>query len=61
LITGGASDQFVSWEGETRPYWFELETPPDDAWENAEAGKKAMQQSAESEQELKQWNVKDKK
>ena len=61
LITGRASDEFVSWKGETSPYWFELGTPPDDAWENTEAGKKAMQQSAEWEQELKQWNEKDKK
>jgi hypothetical protein len=52
------ADEFVSWKGETRPYWFDLGTPPEDAWENTEAGKKAMRQSAEGEQELKEWNEK---
>jgi hypothetical protein len=51
----------VSWKSETRPYWFELGTPPEDAWENTEAGKKSMRQSAEWERELKEWNEKDKK
>jgi hypothetical protein len=59
LTRAHAADEFVSWKGETRPSWFESGTPPEDAWENTEAGKKAMQQSAEWEQELKEWNDKD--
>jgi hypothetical protein len=31
---------------------------PDDAWENTEAGKKAIRQSAEWEQELREWKQK---
>jgi hypothetical protein len=33
------ADEFVSWIGETRPYWFENGTMPADAWENTNAGK----------------------
>jgi uncharacterized protein DUF4238 len=55
LTRAHAADEFVSWKGETRPYWFETGTMPDDAWENTEAGKKSMRQSAEWEQELNEW------
>lgn len=58
LTRAHADDEFVSWKGETRPYWFELGTPPEDAWENAEAGKKAMRQSEEWERELNEWEEK---
>jgi hypothetical protein len=61
LTRAHAADEFVSWKGETRRYWFELGTPPEDPWENTEAGKKSMRQSAEWERELKEWNEKDKK
>jgi hypothetical protein len=50
--------EFVSWKGETRSYWFEKGTLPADAWENTDAGKKAMRESAEWEQELSQWKEK---
>jgi len=51
--------EFVSWKGETRPCWFEPgEKPPADAWDNTDAGKRAMQRSAEWEQELKAFNEK---
>jgi hypothetical protein len=55
LTRAYTDDEFVSWKGTTRPYWFESGTMPADAWENTEAGKKAMQQSAEWEQELNEW------
>jgi Protein of unknown function (DUF4238) len=58
LTRAHSANEFVSWKGETRPYWFETGTMPDDAWENTEAGKKAMQQSAEWEQELREWEQK---
>ncbi|HLZ41697.1 MAG TPA: DUF4238 domain-containing protein [Candidatus Sulfotelmatobacter sp.] len=47
--------EFVSWKGETRPYWFETGTMPDDAWENTDPGRKAMRESAEWEQQLNEW------
>jgi hypothetical protein len=50
------ADEFVSWKGETRQHWFEMGKTPADAWENTEAGKKAIRQSAEWEQQLKEWN-----
>jgi hypothetical protein len=53
-----STKEFVSWKGDTRPYWFESGTRPDDAWENTEAGKKSMRQSAEWEQELEKWKGK---
>jgi hypothetical protein len=52
------SDEFVSWKGETRPYWFETGEPPADAWEKTEAGKKALKEQAEWEQELREWELK---
>lgn len=58
LTRAHCDTEFVSWKGETRPYWFETGTMPDDAWENTEAGKKAMRQSAEWEQELREWKQK---
>jgi hypothetical protein len=60
LTRAYADDEFVSWKGETRPYWFESGTPPEDAWENTEAGKKAMRQSEKWEQELSEWKEKNK-
>jgi hypothetical protein len=40
------SEEFVSWKGETRPYWFEILKMPADAWENTEEGKKALAEAA---------------
>ena len=42
-------EEFVSWTGETKPYWFEIPNVPDDAWENTEDGKKAMAEHQEKE------------
>lgn len=50
LSRAHCNDEFVSWKGETRPYWFEVGKPPADAWENTDAGKKAMHESAEWDQ-----------
>jgi hypothetical protein len=36
--------EFVSWKGETRPYWFERGQEPEDMWEKSEAGKKAFEE-----------------
>jgi hypothetical protein len=55
LVRAYSTSEFVSWKGETRPYWFENGEAPADAWENTDAGKKAMRQQAEWEQELKKW------
>jgi hypothetical protein len=32
-------EEFVSWKGESKPYWFEELAPPADAWENQVASK----------------------
>lgn len=41
------TEEFISWKGETRPYWFQELERPADAWENTENGKKAMKEQAE--------------
>ena len=35
--------EFVSWKGETRPYWFEMGEEPEDSWEKSPEGKEALQ------------------
>lgn len=44
-------EEFVSWKGETRPYWLDPGKPPDDRWENTPEGKAAL---AEAEKH-KKW------
>jgi hypothetical protein len=41
------NEEFVSWKGETRPYWFDPGKKPDDCWENTEQGRLALAQEAE--------------
>jgi hypothetical protein len=55
LARAHCAQEFVSWKGETRPHWFDLGEKPADAWENTAAGKKALRQQAEWEEELKKW------
>lgn len=50
--------EFVSWKGETRPYWFDLGEQPEDAWEETPEGKAALaeQQNHKKRQaEYEQW------
>jgi hypothetical protein len=50
------NEEFISWKGEIRPYWFERGRQPTDAWENTEEVKKALRQQAEWEKtHRKQW------
>ncbi len=58
LVRAYSTDEFVSWKGETRSTWFDVGKLPDDAWENTEAGKKAMRESVEWEEELRNANRK---
>jgi hypothetical protein len=44
-------EEFVSWKGETRPYWFERGQEPEDMWEKTEAGRKALEEQAEADAE----------
>jgi hypothetical protein len=60
LSRAHCDSEFVSWKSEIRPYWFETGIMPDDAWENTDAGKKAMRESAEWERELNEWKKKTK-
>ncbi len=39
------TEEFVSWKGETRPYWFDPGKEPEDTWEKSEGGKRAMAES----------------
>jgi hypothetical protein len=55
LARAHCAEEFVSWKGDSRPYWFELGEKLADAWENTEAGKKALRQQAEWEDELRRW------
>src|SRR5271156_433353 len=36
------AEEFVSWKGETQPYWFERGQEPEDTWEKSEAGKRVL-------------------
>lgn len=36
------TEEFVSWKGETRPYWLDPGKEPDDAWEKTPEGKAAL-------------------
>ena len=36
------TEEFVSWKGETRPYWLDPGQEPDDAWEKTPEGKAAL-------------------
>ena len=36
------TEEFVSWKGETRPYWLDTGKEPDDAWEKTPEGKAAL-------------------
>jgi hypothetical protein len=36
------TQEFVSWKGETRPYWLDPGQEPDDAWEKTPEGKAAL-------------------
>jgi hypothetical protein len=58
LVRGYSTEEFVSWKGETRPSWFEQGKVPDDAWENTDAGKKALRESAEREERLRSSKAK---
>jgi len=55
LTRAYCTDEFVSWRGETRPYWFEQGVMPPDAWESTDAGKEALRQRSEREQKIEQW------
>lgn len=46
-------EEFVSWKGETRPYWFDHGKEPEDTWEKSPEGKVAL---AEQEK-YKQWQA----
>lgn len=49
-----ADQEFVSWTGETKPYWFKKLELPNDAWENTEEGKRASaEKSADSGDDAK--------
>ncbi len=41
--------EFVSWKGETRPYWFDPGKEPDDSWEKSPEGKEALERQKEYE------------
>ncbi|MGI9101660.1 MAG: DUF4238 domain-containing protein [Terriglobales bacterium] len=45
------TEEFVSWRGEIKPYWFDRGGEPPDAWENTDAGKKAM----DTHQKYRRW------
>jgi hypothetical protein len=47
------TEEFVSWKGETRPYWLDPGQEPDDAWEKTPEGKAAL---AEAEKRSK-WQA----
>jgi hypothetical protein len=47
------SEEFVSWKGKTRPYWFERGQEPEDTWEKSEAGKKSVQERDAALRELR--------
>lgn len=36
------TEEFVSWKGETRPYWFDPGKEPEDTWEKSEEGNRAL-------------------
>jgi len=42
-------EEFVSWKGKTRPYWFDRGEEPSDSWEKSEAGLEAL-----GEQDIKE-------
>jgi hypothetical protein len=47
------TEEFVSWKGETRPYWLDPGKEPDDAWEKTPEGKAAL---AEAEK-YRKWQA----
>jgi hypothetical protein len=49
------NEEFVSWKGETRLYWFDEGKKPDDCWENTEQGKRALAERAESDRRRAEW------
>jgi hypothetical protein len=51
----GCSEHFISWKGETNPFWFEEGAPPDDAWENTTEGKHAMQRMERHRKAQEAW------
>jgi hypothetical protein len=38
------AEEFVSWKGETQPYWFDPGREPEDTWEKSEEGKRAVEE-----------------
>ncbi len=47
--------EFISWKGETKPYWFERQEQPEDAWENTEEGKRLMAEAELMRKRQKEW------
>lgn len=51
----GCAESFISKTGETNPFWFHEGVIPDDAWENTEEGKHALQQAQRHRDAREKW------
>ncbi len=49
------SEEFVSWKGMVKPYWFERRNKPDDCWEDTEVGKQALAKEMELDRQQSEW------
>ncbi len=38
------TEEFISWKGETKPYWFDPGKEPEDTWEKSAEGKRAIEE-----------------
>jgi hypothetical protein len=48
-------EHFISWRGETKPFWYKEGTLPDDAWENTPEGRDALQQMRRRREAQEAW------
>jgi hypothetical protein len=52
------TNEFVSWKGETVPYWFTTLELPSDAWEKTDEGKETLKRQAEWDAMRAEWEQK---
>ena len=51
------ADYFVSWKGETKPYWFDPGQEPEDSWERSDAGKRVLAEREKRAKAKAEWEA----
>jgi hypothetical protein len=49
------NEEFVSWKGVSKPYWFERGKEPEDRWENTPEGKAAIAEDEKRDRYIREW------